>query len=346
MSVAESLIEGIHARALELSAQYRRVESELIEILAEADRHRVYIRRGHSSLFAYVTAELALSESVAYTLITVMRKSSEVPELRAEITKGTLSLTNARRIASVISSENKGEWIEKASTLSSRQLEKEIVWARPMEATREKASYVTPDRVKLELGLSEREMLRLRRAQDLVSKSMRRTASLEETVAAVVAEYLRRHDPVEKAKRHHVRKGTTINPSEGPGRSNESAEEGGASVDAQAAVGASAKADVPAEEKPWATVGKLVARRVRESPASNGPGGRRHPIPAAVIHQVNLRDQGRCTATLPSGRRCNQARWTEIHHVILVSQGGPDTTDNLTTLCWAHHRKEHIDETG
>ncbi len=294
------LSDQIHARALEISARYRRAEVELIEILQEAEDHRVYLLRGHSSLYAYVTDELGLSEHVAYNLITVARKARQVPELKAQIQSGAITLSNARRVASVLTPQNQDEWIPKASTLSSRQLEKEIVRVRPKEATAERASYVTPNRVKLALGLSEAEMLKLRRVQDLLSQSQKRPVSLEETIEALTAEFLNRHDPVKKAKRHHVKHARPVN-------------------------------ETPAAEPTTSPV-------TPEEPLVT----RREPIPANILHQVNLRDQRRCTHTLPNGLRCNQSRWIEIHHQIPVSQGGANTPDNLITLCSTHHKFLHL----
>jgi len=59
----------------------------------------------------------------------------------------------------------------------------------------------------LELGLSEKEMLRLRKVQDLLSQSMRRAVTLEETLSAMTTDYLHRHDPLERPKRVVVKKG-------------------------------------------------------------------------------------------------------------------------------------------
>ena len=95
-----------------------------------------------------------------------------VPELKAKIENGSINLSSARRIAPVLTRENQTEWFTKASTLSQRALEKEITKIRPQAATPEKAKYTSPDRVKLELGLSERTMLRFRKLQDLVSQKL------------------------------------------------------------------------------------------------------------------------------------------------------------------------------
>lgn len=59
-------------------------------------------------------------------------------------------------------------------------------------------------------------------------------------------------------------------------------------------------------------------------------------IPAAIRHQVFLRDQGKCTF-----KNCNETRNTEVHHKILISRGGRHTLENMTTLCYAHHSMMH-----
>lgn len=59
-------------------------------------------------------------------------------------------------------------------------------------------------------------------------------------------------------------------------------------------------------------------------------------IPAFLIHQVNLRDKGRCRF-----KNCGETRSTEIHHKVLRSCGGTNRLDNLITLCSSHHSMLH-----
>ncbi len=300
-----SIIDQVHSRALEAAERYRRDEAALIDIIQEVEKHLVFLKRKHASLFAYVTTELKLGEHTALSLIAIARKAREVPELKVRMANGSLTLSNARRVASVITPENQKEWLEKATTLSQKRLEKEIVRVRPGEAVQEKASYVTAERVRLEVGLWERSMLELRHAQDLLSQAKQRPVSLEETLETLTREFIRRNDPIERAKRQTVRKPVPKN---------------------AALTGAPISPTTP--KCPTTPVNALGARRVR--------------VPAAVLHQVRLRDQGRCTQILSSGRRCNHRRWIETHHKVPVSQGGPDTLENLVTLCNAHHRAAHL----
>jgi hypothetical protein len=64
-------------------------------------------------------------------------------------------------------------------------------------------------------------------------------------------------------------------------------------------------------------------------------------IPAHVRHEVNLRDKRQCQARNADGSICGCRRWTQLHHIILRSEGGKNTPENLITLCSAHHRLWH-----
>ena len=308
---SSSIQNEIHEKALQLAKEYRRSEADLIDILEQVDAKKVFIEMGCSSLFQYTITKLGLSESVAYNLIAVMRKAKEVPNLKTEIRSGKITLSNARKIAPVLNSENQSEWLMKASSLSQRQLEKEIVKVRPQNATPERASYVTESRIKLELGLFEKDLLKLRRAQDLLSQKTSRSATLEETLLDLLAVYLKQKDPIEKAKRVLVKKGFV--------------------------------SALPVSRQ----VQNEINLTLSESQTNSLPSPKlavkklRAPIPAHLLHQVNFRDQRQCTHVTQEGKRCTQKRWLEIHHPKPVSEGGKNTLENLTTLCSIHHRAHH-----
>jgi len=194
-------VDSIHSRAIDVARRYKDAEVDLLEILQEVEKHRVHYHKGCSSLFDYTVQKLRLSEDVAYSLIRVFRKSREVPELKEAMRAGEMTLTNAKRIASVLSPKNQQVWIQKAKTLSSRQLEKELAAVNPKLATPERATYVAYDRLKLQLGLSEESLAKLKRVQDLLSQRRRAPVSLEETIEAMTSEYLEKNDPVIKAKK-------------------------------------------------------------------------------------------------------------------------------------------------
>jgi hypothetical protein len=59
-------------------------------------------------------------------------------------------------------------------------------------------------------------------------------------------------------------------------------------------------------------------------------------VPPATRRTVLRRDGGRCR--VPG---CRHAVFVEPHHIGLRSEGGDHDTENLITLCAAHHRAVH-----
>lgn len=139
MSSALLLVDQVHARALETSWRFRRVESEMVDILIGVEQQRVFLTRGYASLFSYVTSELGIAENTAYSLITVARKVREVPELGVKFRAGEITLSKARRVAAVLTPVNQEEWLAKACSLSTRKFEREIAKIRPDTQTHEEA---------------------------------------------------------------------------------------------------------------------------------------------------------------------------------------------------------------
>src|SRR5690349_11494367 len=99
--------EKIHNEALVAAKEYKKAEARLLDVVMRVDTNKVFIALECSSLFEYCVKELGLSESVSYSLMTVARKSKEIPELKVKIESGELSLSKVKRIVPVINKENK-----------------------------------------------------------------------------------------------------------------------------------------------------------------------------------------------------------------------------------------------
>ena len=76
----------------------------MIEILQKVEQTKTFYHYNCKSIFEYCVQVLNLSESVAYGLIRVGRKSLEVPELKEKIKTGEVPLSKAARICSVLKS--------------------------------------------------------------------------------------------------------------------------------------------------------------------------------------------------------------------------------------------------
>lgn len=370
-------LQKIHQEALAATSRYRAAEIDLINILEAVEKHRVFLHYGFNSVFQYAVQGLGLSENVAYTFINVARKAREVPALKEEIKLGNLSVSKARKITSVLTQENKDHWIALAKTSSQAVVEREVAKVNPLEAARGRANYVhplneikekvviprtapresnqapAPARVQLQVGISEKLIIKLRRAQDLVSQKSRKGATLEDTLEALIGEFLEKHDPVEKAKRQLVRGKLSATADEvasgGPNRTAGRLTAGkheGQMVKGRE--GEEGEGDRREGEGREVRVGNCKTkgrgedeqflRQVFEEGAS-----KRKPICAKKRHRLMLKFAGRCSHVDQNGNRCPSTRFLEIHHLKPLRLGGSDDLENLTLLCAGHHRGRHLD---
>ena len=191
----------LHEKALQIAENYVRAESELIEILQCLDERKAFRELGYPSLYAYGTQALKLSESVTYNLITVARKSREIPKLQDKIRSREISLSNARKIAPVLTRQNQDLWLEAAANLPKRALEKKLAEENPKLAIAERVTPVSKNRLELKIGITEELHQALLQAQALLCSQSKKSATLEETLEAMTEFYLQKKDPVLKAER-------------------------------------------------------------------------------------------------------------------------------------------------
>ena len=275
----------------------------------------------------------------------IVRKSQKVPELQQAVVEGKLSVTKAHRLTSVITKENKKNWIEFAQIAPKAKLEKEIAKANPaivdrmefVHPTREikdKVVYkeVNPGeaaRVQMHAGMSEELSVKIRRVQDLESKAGR-SASLEKALLAAVETYLEKFDPIRKAKRAKARGKLKETPKP---RSSQK------TMDQKSALKSNGQNSQPSKTKGETT----NAPAMKSVPGHTFRRGRvkRTNIPAKTIHQLQLKLKNQCAHQDKQGKRCKQRRYLDIHHIQPVSKGGTHDLNNLTLLCNGHHRAIH-----
>ena len=317
----------LDVQAKQLARSYKKLEGELLEVIIKIDKQKLFYQLGYNSLFTYATGALKLSPAQAYGFISVARKSREVPALKKEIVSGKLSLSKAQKMTSVLTQKNHEHWLKLAQKNTHRELEKQVALASPKYSVQEKAKYVHPDepipeqvrvkkeeaRVELKLGVSESLMLKLRRAQDVMSQNRGQHQDLEQSLEALVDLYLKSKDPLEKAKRQEARGKLNL-------------------MD-------SLHEESMLEKNQTLEGGQWERHRDRKN---NLVQARRKPLPAKVKQQVYWRDQGQCTHRDHRGHRCTSRRFLEIHHIQPVSQGGKNELDNLTLLCSGHHKARHL----
>ena len=302
----------LHDRALDVAADYRRCEADLFQIVWMIEDKKVYFDFGITSLFQYITDMLRLSRDAAYDLITVVRKSREVPDLKQAVLLEQISISKARRIASVITENNAHLWIDLAKHSSSRVVEKAVAQANPRSVVCEKVSYVSEDVLQFQLAVSESWSTLLNEIKDLMSQKEKRAVSSEEALFMLMSDYKRKHDPVLKAERAQNKAERVTNKSSSKHR-----------------------------KTACETIHIVSTDQKVASEAMRVTSIRNRRIPQAQVHRLHLRDRNQCSFTDRHGKRCSQKRWLQKHHVVHFADGGTHGAENLQTLCWAHHAMTH-----
>lgn len=180
---------ALHERAVAAAGRFRAAQAELLAVIREVERERLFERFGLRNTFQYCLEKLSLSEDIAASFLRVARVAEAVPALALAVEEG-VSISKARKVAAVITPANQDSWIEKAKTLTYEKLEREIAREFPEKAVVERVRPVAPERVKVELGLSEQMLGKLREAQ-----ARAKAGNFEETLEILLEAYLKEPKP-------------------------------------------------------------------------------------------------------------------------------------------------------
>src|SRR6266850_304710 len=84
--------DALLARLTATLEAHHRIEAELLALIAEVDRRKLFLEAGCSSMFAYAVEVLHLSEAAAYKRITAARIGMRFPRALSMIENGQIHL--------------------------------------------------------------------------------------------------------------------------------------------------------------------------------------------------------------------------------------------------------------
>ena len=91
---------------------------KILEFLSEADRRRLWLQEGYSSLFDFCVRRLKYSEGEAARRIQAARIMTKFEEVKPILEKAELSLTGLCLLSPHLTSENVGSVLDKVKNLS------------------------------------------------------------------------------------------------------------------------------------------------------------------------------------------------------------------------------------
>ena len=318
-----------------LAAEERKLTMQVLELLREVERRRLYSQQGYSTLFEFAVKALGYSEASAARRINSMRLLKELPEVAASIEKGNLNLSSVSTFHSFLkreerengktyTSEEKRELLKKMESRSHRECEKILLTVSPESARpKERLRQISDKESELKFVVSDNLVKKLERLKGLLAHSHPHlnTAQLIEILADRALEEL---DPIRKAARIAAAKTKRDLKVKQVARSKKSA-----SSETPPPGGADSTPTSESELRPIAA---------KQNPRS---------IPVAIRRQVWVRDGGQCTFISPETRiRCTSRYRLEIDHRVSVTLGGGSEAENLRLLCKSHNTWEAIDQLG
>jgi len=308
----DELLRGLS----ELLQKSRSVEPGLVAHIGEVDERKLYARKGSSSMFAYCTEVLHLSEAEAYLRITAARASRQHPMLLEMLRDGRLHLSAIVRLAPHLNEVNREAVLARAVHRSKRQIDELIAEIAPK-----------PDVPTVVRKLPER-----REKTPPTRESELRPERVAVPAPAPKAAPFARLQPLSPA-RYKITFTASAELNEMLGKlkalMRSSVPEGDIATIIEDAV----------REK----LERLEAKRFgktdapRKSLDETDTLASSRYIPAAVRRAVYERDGNQCSFVTEEGRRCTHRDGLEFHHDVPFDRDGDHSPDNVRLACRTHN---------
>jgi hypothetical protein len=326
------------AQVQRLARDERLATVALVAHLAILDERRLHLDEGFSSLFAYCTEALHLSEHAAYARIEAARAIRRFPILLERLAEGALTLTTVGLLSAHLTPANSSDLLAAAQHKSKRQVEELLAHLHPLDA-------VPPTVRKLPQP-----------------PPWPRAADAHAMAPPQPSEPSTSNEPSGVRGAAALPAGDSPAPHPAPSRSGVVAPLGLERYRVQFTMRAETHdklrlaRDLLSHQIPGGDLAQIFDRALtvlvetlakekfaaaaRSRPRLAPAGDPSRYIPAAIKRAVWLRDGGRCAFVARSGRRCQARRFLEFHHLDPFGTGGATSVDNIALRCRAHNMHE------
>ncbi len=314
--------ENLLSQLKHLAIEERKLTTQVLELLREVERRKLYCGLGFSSLFEYAVKELGYSEASASRRINSMRLIKDVPSAANSIAMGTLNLSTLSTVQCFLKREQrdrgktytvdeKQKLLAKMENRSARECEKILLQVSPQSAkSKETSRAVSPTQTELKVVVSDELMKKFEKIKGLLAHSQP-SLSLSQLFEILADRTLEQIDPdrqnerrAQRDERKRAKAGTEQTP---------------------------VLADAPSTPT---SESSLKSRSKRF-------------VPAAIRAAVWQRDEGQCTFVSPeTGNKCESQFGLQVDHIVPVALGGASQLSNLRILCASHNTWEAIQKIG
>ncbi len=176
--------ETLNLNLKSLVKSERELLSEILWLIAEVDKRKLYLKLAYPSLFEYLTKELGYSFGSAQRRIDAARLMQDVPDLNHKLESGVLNLAQVSVLQKSLREKTKqtgmkitpvekqnlmnaieGKSIDQTQSLIAQSLEIQV-------KTAAKTLVQSDESVRLEVTLSKEQWEKLKQARELLSNSL------------------------------------------------------------------------------------------------------------------------------------------------------------------------------
>lgn len=198
----------LESRLRTLVSEERRVAAEIIALIREANRRKLWADRGFSNAYEWLVKGLGYSEGAAHRRIATAQLVEQLPELEAKVESGDASLSTLallqttfrkeeRRTGQRLALDAKREIVRTCEGKSRVETERTLATAFPEARANDslRATSETTSRLSIEISGNARK--ELERARELLSHAMP-GATWSEIVERLAEDFVKRNDPLLK----------------------------------------------------------------------------------------------------------------------------------------------------
>lgn len=329
----------------------REATAELIAHLGEMDTRDLHLREGYASLYLYCRDALGLSEWEAYNRIEVARTAREFPLILEMLASGAVHLTTIRLLSPHLTAANHREVLESArgrkktevlaivARLSSRpdvtlSVRRIPTPSPPAPAPPQVASGPEPPCI-ISAGKIPAAGPGVHASPAVHGSAVSREDATPLSPDRYKLQLTISGDTLEKLRLAQ----DMLSHAVPPGDAAVVIDRALSVLLAELARARFAHTSEP-RDRVKATAARATAARAAAAP--NRAVRKREPrrVPAAVKRAVWVRDLGRCAFVGRHGRRCDERRFIEFHHVDPYALGGQATVDGIQLRCRSHNDYE------
>jgi hypothetical protein len=297
------------------AAKEKEATAELLAHIAEFDERKLYLPQAFPSMLAYCIGVLGLSEDAAKKRIQVARVGRSCPELLEALVAGRVHLSGLRLLAPHITPENAEELLAAATGRTWDEIEQLVAERSPRAAVVPGAEAVASTTPMLMASDGAARHPANAESQGVTGDAGPSARVRPLSAESFAVQFTRSREADERFRYaqdllgHHV-------------KSNDLAEVYARAIEAL----------IEKLERVRFGAGSKSRKRGRRAKS-----GSRH-VSLDVKRAVWKRDNGQCTYTSESGRRCEARADLQYDHVTEFARGGEATVDNIRLRCPGHNQ--------